>query len=617
MKINLLSSEVYTQIAAGEVVESPRSIVKELVENSIDAGSTAVTVYIEEGGLKSITVSDNGSGIENSEVEKAFLPHATSKISSAKDLLSISTLGFRGEALASIAAVAEVTLTTRYKDENVGTKLVVKGGEIISKETSSIDQGTNISVTNLFYNTPARFKFLKSTKTEENNVTATVQGLILANPEVSFTYYVDGKLKYFNAEMGLEAACETVLKSDFLANSIRVFEKVEDITVEGYISTPALVRGNRGGQFLIINGRVVSDATITAVVQNAYGNRLMTRSFPIYCLSVTLNPEDVDVNVHPNKTEVRLSAPKRLSGIIYRVVLEALEKYDQEKYAEFLGASPILGGIDVDATKNIQPVVPTVEEEKHGEYQKEPIIEVVQQQFDFEQLRHQMATSLDRDTLSRTIKVAQSEVGLSVFEDTITSKSSPSLMDFRVVGQIFNTYLIVESGLDVYLIDQHAAHERIRYDKFIAELDRANVQSQILLVPITMYLDSQDLTTLKDGKDQLEKIGFDVKIDDEKVEIFAIPAVFSHLTITPIIQSIIAELKGVDPLKLSTILKEKLATKACKGAIKGGDTLSMAQISMFLDYYRKSGLPLQCPHGRPAIVKLEEKDLEKLFKRIV
>lgn len=636
MKINVLPREIFTQISAGEVVENPRSIVKELTENSIDAGATSVAIYIEDGGLKSITVVDNGCGIENSELEKAFLPHATSKIYSEEDLTRISTLGFRGEALASISAVAEVNLSTHNPEDEIGSTIVVKGGEIIERTPSSIEKGTSITVTNLFYNTPARYKFLKSAKSEESAVTQAVNGLVLAHSDISIEYYVDGKLKLFSSEIGLKSAAEAVFGKDFEEKSVYIENIEDDVSVEGYISTPELTKGNKSSQYLIINGRTVADPNISAVVQNAYGSRLMTRAFPLYCVSVTIPIEDVDVNVHPNKSEVRLAYPRRIHGMIYQAVKRALDVLDAEKsfaYREALSSdnSDIKTDSSVFGQNPIEKSSDRADEkESHSDFTREDRFKSF---FD----KYSSATGMENDT--EDIKkdsfdisnitgefIAESNNYVSdlavELNDDIQSRdadifSSDIDASYKIVGQLFDTYLVLELKNEVYLIDQHAAHERIRFDELVRAFDETIPSSQLMLFSYTQYLDENDLAVLRDGLDDLTALGFDIKIDEEKVVVTALPSIISDVNLNQLLLELISELRGLEKVRLSSVFKHKLATAACRSAIKGGDTLTDAQIEQFIRYYKNSGSPIRCPHGRPTVVRVTKAEIEKLFKRIV
>ncbi len=607
MKINILSKEIFTQISAGEVVENPKSIVKELLENSIDAGATSIAVYIEEGGLKSITVIDNGFGIESTEIEKAFLPHATSKISSSEDLMSIGTLGFRGEALASISAVSEVSLSTKHVSDNIGTKVIYKGGELIEKSPSEIEKGTKITVTNLFYNTPARFKFLKSQKSEESLITQAVAGLILANPTICISYYIDSKLKFHTSELSLFGATETVFQSGFTDNSIHIENRDEEIFIEGYISAPGFTKGNKSSQYLIINGRSVVDPQISSVVQNAYGERLMTREFPMFCISINMPIENVDVNVHPNKLEVRLSEPRKIHGLIYHAVKNGLEINDTKKSIAYINA---------------------LSEEKSDKSNKTDIIEQEFVNNEYKQVESKINNLLSQTQFFNTYSNQEStkisdeqlendKIFVASSNNYIENNSFSSNYDFIIVGQIFDTYLILELADEIFLIDQHAAHERIRYDELIKEFDEGTPKSQTMLLPYTMYLDEVDLSILREKRELLNSIGFDIDVDDEKIILKAIPSMIIDANLNDLMIEIIAELKDADDFKLSKTFKHKIATAACRSAIKGGDHLTNKQIESFIEFYKQSGAPLRCPHGRPTIVKISKTEIEKLFKRII
>lgn len=640
MKINVLPREVYNRISAGEVVDNPRSVVKELVENAIDAGATSVSVYIEDGGIKSVTVIDNGHGIEKSEVETAFLPHATSKIQTAEDLETLSTLGFRGEALPSIAAVSEVTLITKYKDDSEATKITVKGGIIIEKSVAQIECGTNIEVKNLFFNTPARFKFLKSIKSEEAAVTSVMSGFILANPEIEFKYYIDGALKFESVENNLLSAACTVFSSDFAEKCAGISLSERSVKVSGYTSLPELSRGNRNMQYLIINGRIVNDAAISAVVQNAYENRLMTRMFPVFVLDIVMPFDSVDVNVHPNKLEVRLSNPRLVHGIVYKAVKNALEKADEEKSLELLRTlsplsqektvrtpqheterklnEPVVAAVSSDAAV----AVPEIKTDK-AEYK--PFVS----KYENVDLRdYPTSTSLrfnsDTAFTSSDYKSAKKDGRIktdkkdSSEQMSLLTKEVAAAVSYNIIGQIFDTYILAESGNELLIIDQHAAHERILFNKFTDAFSQKYAGKQILLYPVEFApSEPYQYEFLISELSSLGEIGFDVSdVGNGKIVIRAVPEIMTGMNVERVMNEFCSDYKlGEDNVK--TVIKDKLARAACRAAIKGGDKLSAEATAYFVEYYIKEGVPLQCPHGRPTIVKMNKKDFEKMFKRLV
>lgn len=629
MKINVLPGEVYNRISAGEVVENPRSVVKELVENSIDAGASAISVYIEDGGIKSVTVIDNGHGIERSEVETAFLPHATSKIKTAEDLETLSTLGFRGEALPSIAAVSEVTMTTRYRGDGDATRITVKGGITQEKSLAQIECGTNIEVRNLFFNTPARFKFLKSHKTEEAAITSVMAGFILANPDINFKYFIDGNLKYETVENTLFSAACTVFSDDFADKCAELSLSENSVKLRGVVSLPELSRGNRSMQYLIINGRIVNDAAISAVVQNAYENRLMTRMFPLFIIDIVMPFDWVDVNVHPNKLEVRLSNPRLIHGLIYKAVKNALEKSDEEKTVELLKSfAPIKDAQDRKEVISENKTVPAPSEETRNNLEKpqenradnatKPFVSKYSDiSFDFETEFKQTATKLmsswDYETVAADSDEDKKENQLSFLD-----KDTSAEISYKIIGQVFETYILAESGDDLLIIDQHAAHERILFNKLTDAFSKDSAGRQILMFPLTFTPSSpKEYDFLVSELKTLEEVGFDIVDNkDGSVDISAIPVVMTEMNIERIMAEFSSDYKNISD-NMKSIVKDKLARAACRAAIKGGDKLSAEATSYFLEYYIKEGVPLQCPHGRPTVVKMNKKDFEKMFKRIV
>lgn len=666
-KINVLDSSIFNLISAGEVVERPASVVKELVENSIDAGATSIAVEIKEGGISSISVTDDGSGIDKENMRLAFLPHATSKLSKAEDLDNIATLGFRGEALASVAAVAQVTMTSKTCQEDVGNYIVLHAGKIIDEGKKAIAQSTSIVVDNLFFNTPVRKKFLKKPKQEEATVTQVMMQLALANPDIKFKYVVDCKT-VFQTNGGLEEAIYSIYPND-LANGLIPFDYTFDnYRVYGYTGTPAVSKHNRNYQTIIINGRIITNATISTAVAQAYGNRLMTRTFPVFVLNIIMPFDQVDVNVHPTKTDVRFEDTHKVFSCVYKAISSALaenehniafgkaaqsDKSNNNGIASEAQNSQIINS-EVDKSKTV--AVDNKEEnislsKKSEKTENSSIFDKLfeeKENTDYDKLIEKQRKVIEEMKYEKDLpksKFATVEDGLKILPIAPEQKQIPkngdmkydfskdgkekvqsSLLEmidsqletsYRVIGQIFDTYLIVESDGIVYFIDQHACHERYIYDTLLEQVNAKSVDTQYMLIPYIVECNNNQYEFMLQMSDNLRQLGFDIEeFGDLSFKINSVPYVLRDINLGVFFANLFEERQSVQALKNSDIIKDKLAQKACKSAIKAGAKLDDKQIRQLLDSM-KGGIPLQCPHGRPAVLKYTRKDFDKLFKRIV
>lgn len=638
MKINLLPSEVYNRISAGEVVENPASVVKELVENALDAGATAIGIRIEDGGIKSIEVSDNGSGIERAEIHKTVLPHATSKIEIASDLDTVSTLGFRGEALASIAAVSEVEILTKSIDEECGSRFTVKNGKS-TLEDAAVVFGTTVKVNNLFYNTPARFKFLSSKSSEESKITRLVFMFILANPDVAFNYFADGESVYASAGEGLKSAIDSVFLPKIADKMLKIdtYEGADNIRVGGYIGSYEVFKNNKTQQIVVLNGRIITDAVLAATVQNAYGERLMNRCFPIYVLEIIMPFLDVDVNVHPNKKEVRFARPRQVYGAVYRAVCDTLEKYDIERRAQ------LTESFTIKSTENAQKQTenPTRGEQKsrqgseksthmslgealalirggEGVSASKSDIKVGDSPISFS------ASAVDNNRFlsdSDTVDIQYSpkpsrQSGFPVNESLESLKEVEKAANYRVIGQLFDTYLIVENGGKVIFIDQHAMHERIIFDDFVNEMKADVLAVQPVMIPYIYEDEPENIELLLSESKTLSECGFETeRFGSDAVKVSSVPAVLGKVDVKAMLSEVVRGLRSEKKDVVGKLGRDALAMAACKAAMKGGETFTEKQIEHILNFYIASGMPLQCPHGRPTAVIYSKADFEKLFRR--
>ncbi len=626
--INLLDRSVYNKIAAGEVIERPASVVKELVENSIDAGATDVTVRISGGGIEHIRVIDNGCGIEPDQVERAFLPHATSKICTSNDLFEISTLGFRGEALASIASVSMVTMQTKTIENEFGKKIEIRGGDIISIEDIGISTGTDIEVNNLFFNVPVRAKFLKKPKSEEGEITNLIHRMILANPTVSFRYFIDGKLIIQTSGKGLDDAIFAIYGGEAIRNSFKVDLERNSIKLFGYIGKHDYTKANRTYQTIILNGRYIVNQTISTAIFNAYSPFLMKRNYPFYVLHVTIPTEIVDVNVHPNKADVRFSDNNLIFGSIYKMILSVLnssmevvsvQKEEQPILPAF--ENPFIFENEVKVRTKSEPIRDELfnfakesifRREKENDLQANQNIEEVKQESTFYHSGFETPEIFGK--LDETIL----KTGTATLSDSEAKQDVLPIFDHvTILGTLFKTYIVCESNDCCYLIDQHAAHERLLYDQLRKQYEARTTTKQLLLVPYILTLNPTEYHFVMEKATAFQMIGFDLEpFGDTTIKVNAIPADLANLNIERYFSEVLSNLEYYEIDDVLTIVSEKLMQTACKNAVKAGDSLREADISFMISQI-KSGLTLKCPHGRPILVQLEKKEIEKWFKRIV
>lgn len=599
-KINLLSPMIFNRIAAGEVVEKPCSVVKELVENSIDSGASDISVCIERGGLGKIEVTDNGSGIEFDELKNALLAHATSKISKLEDLDNIGTLGFRGEALSSIASVSEIEIISKTQDCEYGGKIRCLFGQMEElTQIASID-GTRISVKNLFHNVPARLKFVRKDKTEENDITNFMARLILANPHISFSYTADGKQIYKHKASDLKTAICDIYGEEIEKDLIEVNQTRGNMTLHGYISRPEIAKANRTYQTLIINGRYVINYMISSAISNVYEDYLMKGKFPLYVLCLDLPVDEVDVNVHPNKLEVKFEN----SGLIFSLFSDACFHALHETNFTTTPVSPV----EEVATDNyIKFSAPTVERVTLGVNEG---VSFQNEEKPDENITFNSKTSLLSEII---LKQVQGEDKSLYKQDELFRVEEPT----RILCTLFDTYILLQKGDDIFLVDQHAAHERLNYDKLKQRLETMTNISQSLVLPVIINVNNQEDNFLQENQKVFEQIGF--KIEEYGkccYRVFEIPFVLAGKDINEYFQGVFKNLNTFVNKPLDFI-KDDLCQKACKSSVKAGNKLSNEEIKILIDSLATNKSTLLCPHGRPIIVKLTRTDIEKWFKRIV
>ena len=602
--INVLPPVVYNRLAAGEVVENPASIVKELLENSLDANAQHITVQIVNGGIDEIVIIDDGEGVAESELPKVFMPHATSKIKSATDIDCIASLGFRGEALASIASVSKVTFTSKPAEQDYAVQI----NQDNEQEFVGSNNGTTVRVANLFYNTPARKKFLKSATVEKNHVTHVIHEIIFANPKLHMRYYVDQQLVFDYRGQGLAKAMEQIYNVD-VKQLIAVNDDADGIAVDGFISNLNLSKINKDRQNVIINGRVVNGGLIGTVVNETMSNYLPMKEYPVFVLNFKIALNRVDVNVHPQKREVRFDNRDMIINFVRQAITKTMESY-------FLTQISQLTKPQANEVK--KEVVVTVEDSKPAQTitQSTPI------GYSFNPNKTEASTVVlqSLEALSNDDNLVKSAPNIlnsiNIFEplegvQTIALKDNP----FKILGQVFDTYLLVSTPDSLLIIDQHAMAERINYDRFRAEIDQAEIQSQMLLTPMVMSVTPKELVRFVELKSLLCNFGFDCdEFGEDSIRVSAVPTMMANASLKDFIQVLLND-KAVVNDSISDLVKHRVATAACKASIKAGDVLSSVQIEAFLqNYFTTKNVPL-CPHGRPIMLIFNKNKLETLFAR--
>lgn len=633
-KINILDKSIFNRIAAGEVVENPASVVKELVENSIDAGATKISIEVVDGGIKQIIVSDNGCGIEPDDMVKAFLPHATSKICNANDLDKIGTLGFRGEALSSIASVSKVNLISKVKDLEIGSEIYLEGGEVISQNEKGCSNGTYISVNDLFYCVPARAKFLRKPKTEESDVTNIVSRLILANPNIQIKYTADNKLIYFSSGNGIEEAIYAIYGKEVLENLIKIeFSSYDKLMkFNGYICKPTFSKPNRTYQTLIINGRYVINQQISTAIYKAYENFLMKGNFPFFVLYVTLPLDKVDVNVHPNKQDVKFEKSGEIFSLVVNAVSEVLYNINHIKTIEDDKTEINNAIIDTKPLQKIENVKETTtvvdnvtlkekvfDEEKFNQI-KESLNSFISKQNSNNEVTFKSDNGYSYDLAMKAYNTMQQQ---SFINDNNSIKVEEqnqkiTLNNFKIIGTLFDTYILVEQENNLLMIDQHAGHERLLYDKFKKQFEEHNLLTQALLVPYVLNVNYQEWSFINDNIQILKDLGFDIEgFGNNSFKINSVPLLLKDINISNFFNSILHDLNNNLMLKKTDLMEEYLAKSACKSAVKANDILSHNEIEILLNSLSNKDQVLLCPHGRPIVLKISNTEIEKWFKRLV
>ncbi|MFI3209510.1 MAG: DNA mismatch repair endonuclease MutL [Peptostreptococcaceae bacterium] len=653
MKINILDENTINKISAGEVVDRPSSIIKELVENSIDSGATKITIEIKDGGKSLIKITDNGSGIKSSEVDKAIIRHATSKIIKVEDLYDLYSLGFRGEALSSITAVSKFKITTKTKDESIGTRLVVHGGKIVLKEGIGSSNGTSITVEDIFYNTPARKKFLKSTQAETINITEYVNKLSIVNPNIQFRYINNNKIILITpGDNNLLNIIRTIHGREICENLINVNNDL----INGFIGNNNIYRSNRNFQYISINKRLVKSKLILDMIFESYKGIIPINKHSIVFVNINLDPKTIDVNIHPTKLEVKFENEREILYKLKSVINESLLSVN------------LVGRFNIDATKKVDKFE-FIKHTKEGiniikndnkkdeesiniKYEKVDIDKI--KPFDIQEENVNIFKNLDevyteKGTSSKNLvcdkkediylekikektndnskkeklkidneqlKISQKSEPLTSIQQTFTQEDKINFLDFKISGTLFDTYLILSNRNNMYLMDQHATHEKIIYEEYIEKYNNLEISSQMLLDPIIIELSSVDFLKVEENLNLFIKFGFEIEIFGKNhLMIRSVPTMFekniSEKFILEIIDNIYEINNGYE------LKEEKIISMACKKAIKANKVMNEFEIKDLLKKLNNCKNPFTCPHGRPTIIEIKKTDIEKMFKRII
>ncbi|EGT3614258.1 DNA mismatch repair endonuclease MutL [Clostridium perfringens] len=671
-RINILNADTANKIAAGEVVERPSSVVKELVENSLDAGAKNITIEIQNGGESLIKIIDDGSGVHPEDVEKAFNPHATSKIKDTYDIFSINTLGFRGEALPSIASISRVDFKSKIADFDMGKELVISGGEKESLTDCSMNRGTQIEVRDLFFNVPARKKFLKTTARESALINDLVNRISLANPDVSFKLFNNNKKilnTYGNGK--LIDVIRTIYGKSTAENLIYFEEHKDTASVYGFIGNDTLARASRNNQSLFVNKRYVKNRSLTVAVENAFRSFNVTGKFPFFVLFIDTYPELIDVNIHPTKSEIKFKDERFIFKVVFDAVHSAMREYvkdtftlpeEEEKRFEALKEEVIQESLDKEIS-TLEKLKENINYKASEDKRKEEIYsykpsndyeaktevnipvdflskENQEESFsinnslennDFKEgsakreisydpilikneLKDKVSESTSESLERSDYKCNKNEYGNFIEETIYKEAKFPKL---RVIGQFNKTYILAEYDSTLYLIDQHAAHEKILFEKYSSDIAKKKVEIQPLMIPLVVTLPTEDYLYYDENKEIFEKAGFKISdFGDNSIRIEEVPYFLDKLNPTELITSMINNLKKMGTGETVEVKYNKIASMSCRAAVKANDVLSILEMENLIEDLRYINDPFHCPHGRPTIIKFTSYELDKKFKRI-
>ena len=603
-KINLLSQETIDKIAAGEVVERPASVAKELIENSIDAGATAISVEIKGGGIEYLRITDNGSGIEKDQIQIAFLRHSTSKIADASDLASVRSLGFRGEALSSISAVSKVELITKTKDSLLGASYVIEGAKEISLTDIGAPNGTTFIVRQLFFNTPARKKFLKSESTEGSYVFDVVEHLALSHPEISFKFLLNGKEKLMTSGNGsLSDTIYQIYGRQIAAIVLDIDYEDDKVKLSGFIGQSVIARGNRAFEHFFVNNRYIKSNNLSKACEEGYYGFLMGHQYPFFVINIDFDADVVDVNVHPTKQEVRFEDEAYILELLTKTINNRLRKREDVLEAHIDEPKP------TRVTEESKAV--TIHQEVKPVKMPEPF-----ERDRLEKIKAQVTAQIRNDTPYEK-KFAEQNRGGEKYEQ-ISFLQKEAIKEHKIIGQVFDTYWIIEYDKNMYIIDQHAAHEKVLFEKTMARLKNNEMTSQMISPPVIVSLAPQDVLLYETYHEAFEKIGFQIaSFGGNEIAINGVPGNMLNLDPKSLFMEILADCGNYKSSDSFDMIVERVASMSCKAAVKGNNKLSLPEIKTLVDDLLKLENPYHCPHGRPTMISFSEYELAKKFKRIV
>lgn len=641
-QIALLSQETIDKIAAGEVIERPSSVVKELVENAIDAGSSAVTVEIKEGGISFIRISDNGCGIEKEQIPLAFLRHSTSKIKSVEDLFTVTSLGFRGEALSSIAAVSQVELITKTNGDFTGSRYLIEGSKEVSLEEIGAPDGTTFIIRNLFYNTPARKKFLKSAQTEGTYIHELMQRMILSHPDVAFKFIMNNQVKLQSSGNGnIKDIIYHLYGRDITKALLPIVHESELFKVSGFIGKPMISRGNRGYELYFVNGRFIRSQILSKAIEDAFKPFLMQHQYPFTVLYFEIDSSLLDVNVHPTKMELRFSNQQELYREVQNILSAALVHRD------------IIPEVPVDTPKKNEMEAPKIEKvmpEPFEQKRLEEIRKAVRKDSPYEvkypdrqperretwhaqsqpEHRPPVKEQLHASEVTGTEKELAKEAYVLREEETYGAKPEGSyeqgsflkeeeMAKQKIIGQLFDTYWLVEYNDRLFIVDQHAAHEKVMYEKLKKQFEKKEFTSQAISPPIVITLSMREAEVLERFKEQFTKLGFEIEhFGGAEYSICGVPGNLYRLNTRDVLIEMLDELTdGISERATADVILDKIASMSCKAAVKGSQRLSLPEMEQLMKDLMKLDNPYNCPHGRPTIIAMSKYEIEKKFKRIV
>lgn len=655
-QIALLSQETIDKIAAGEVIERPSSVVKELVENAIDAGSSAVTVEIKEGGISFIRISDNGCGIEKEQIPLAFLRHSTSKIKSVEDLFTVTSLGFRGEALSSIAAVSQVELITKTNGDFTGSRYLIEGSKEVSLEEIGAPDGTTFIIRNLFYNTPARKKFLKSAQTEGTYIHELMQRMILSHPDVAFKFIMNNQVKLQSSGNGnIKDIIYHLYGRDITKALLPIAHESELFKVSGFIGKPMISRGNRGYELYFVNGRFIRSQILSKAIEDAFKPFLMQHQYPFTVLYFEIDSSFLDVNVHPTKMELRFSNQQELYREVQNILSAALvhrdiipevpvdtpkknemeapkiekvmpEPFEQKRLEEIRKAvrkdSPYEIKYPVSRPMGTGSVSSAAQEKLLDTIKSMPPEDMMEERIQKEPLPEQSKKETEKELAKEAYVLREEETYGAKPEGSYEQGSflkEEEMAKQKIIGQLFDTYWLVEYNDRLFIVDQHAAHEKVMYEKLKKQFEKKEFTSQAISPPIVITLSMREAEVLERFKEQFTKLGFEIEhFGGAEYSICGVPGNLYRLNTRDVLIDMLDELTdGISERATADVILDKIASMSCKAAVKGSQRLSLPEMEQLMKDLMKLDNPYNCPHGRPTIIAMSKYEIEKKFKRIV